>query len=184
MEVIESDNINSIKTNYPGHSTFMRRPENPNIRANIAQAFLRNNPAVVFDFQFEHLNVYEKSLRSLLMQITQAYGANARSFDPFRLYFTSFKKDGKFNSAMEDRNINIDDLMVVDSEKSYLDLFPKEKLIYLSPNSKNEMQEVDEDKVYIIGVLSDEREKSPHTYNQARLEGIKTERFPIEKYVR
>ena len=85
---------------------------------------------------------------------------------------------------MKERNINIYDLMVIDSEKSYLDLFPKEKLIYLSPNSKNEMHEVDEDKVYIIGVLADEREKSPHTYNQARIEGIKTERFPIEKYVR
>ena len=172
------------RTNYPGHNTFLRRPDFKSNHSLLVQAFLRNNPAVVFDFQFEHCNTYDKSIRSLILQLQIAYGSNAKSLDPFRMYFSNFKKDGKFDTSLKDRNIRLDELMIIESEKSYMDLFPKEKIVYLSPNSKNEMKEVDEDKVYIVGVIADSHEKIPHTQMQARIDGIRTERFPLEKYVR
>jgi len=41
------------------------------------------------------------------------------------------------------------------TESSYLDIFPNEKLIYLSPDSNVEMTSFDHDAVYIIGGIAD-----------------------------
>lgn len=38
---------------------------------------------------------------------------------------------------------------------SYNDLFPKEKLIYLTPDSREEMLQYDHDAIYIIGGIVD-----------------------------
>lgn len=41
------------------------------------------------------------------------------------------------------------------SEKSYLDAFPKEKLVYLTPHCRNDLVEYNPDDVYIIGAMVD-----------------------------
>lgn len=148
------------------------------------RAFTLNNPAVVFDFQFEEANRLASKKRSLIRQIMNAYGVNSIATDPFRMYFSNFKKDGKFDTSFKESCNNLDDLLIVNSEESYLKMFPKEKLVYLSPNAKYEMKEVDEDKVYIIGVLADEGVYKPYTYDQARLDGIRCERFPLDRYMK
>ena len=124
--------------------------------------------------------MFENKLSSLLTQLKDAYGSNAKSLDPFRLYFANFKKGGKFDTEMKDKSIILDDLMIIESEKSYLESFPKDKLVYLSPNSRNVMKKFDEDKVYIIGVFSDGTEKSPNTKMQADKDGIITQSFPVD----
>lgn len=40
-------------------------------------------------------------------------------------------------------------------KESYLDLFPKEKLVYLSPHCREELLEYDHDSIYIIGAIVD-----------------------------
>lgn len=42
------------------------------------------------------------------------------------------------------------------TEKSYLEIFAKEDLIYLTPDSDNTLTVLDKTKVYIIGGLVDE----------------------------
>ena len=71
--------------------------------------------------------------------------------------------------------------MTVSSE-SYLDLFPKEKLVYLTPDSKEELIEWDHTKVYIVGALVDLSAEKPLTFSKARREGIQTLRLPLDRY--
>lgn len=40
-------------------------------------------------------------------------------------------------------------------ENSYLDLFPKQKLVYLTPHCREEMDTFDHDAVYIVGAIVD-----------------------------
>ncbi|KAI1239615.1 hypothetical protein IHE44_0011034, partial [Lamprotornis superbus] len=40
--------------------------------------------------------------------------------------------------------------------ESYLDLFPLETIVYLTPDSENVLEDIDPDKVYVLGGLVDE----------------------------
>lgn len=40
-------------------------------------------------------------------------------------------------------------------EKSYLDIFPKEQLVYLTPHCKEQMSTYDHNAIYIIGGIVD-----------------------------
>lgn len=41
------------------------------------------------------------------------------------------------------------------NESSYLDLFPKDQLIYLTPHCREEMTTYDKNAIYIIGAIVD-----------------------------
>lgn len=40
-------------------------------------------------------------------------------------------------------------------EDSYLNHFPKEKLVYLTPHCRNDLEEFNHDDIYIIGAMVD-----------------------------
>lgn len=85
-------------------------------------------------------------------QILRVYTENRRAAAPMQLHLTSFKDRNK--QEMERHNgyqhwdINF-------HEDHYLDVFPKEKLIYLTSDSENVIHQLEDDKVYIIGGLVD-----------------------------
>ena len=68
--------------------------------------------------------------------------------------------------------------------KSYLDLFPKEDLVYLTPNAPDFMTEYDPHKIYIIGGLVDKVVTKPVTMAKAKREGIKMAKLPLDLYMR
>lgn len=69
-----------------------------------------------------------------------------------QLHITSFKGKSKEEMAKHDGHENWDCYF---HEQSYIDIFPKEKLIYLSSESDNVIKELEDDKIYIIGGLVD-----------------------------
>jgi len=62
-------------------------------------------------------------------------------------------------------------------------LFPKEKLVYLSPESKNILTEIDHSKVYIIGGIVDDNRLKGISFQKATEQEIYTSKFPIKQYV-
>jgi len=57
--------------------------------------------------------------------------------------------------------------------------FPKDKLIYLSPDSPNVMQELSHDKIYIVGGIVDHNRLKGLSYNTATKLGVATARLPL-----
>lgn len=77
--------------------------------------------------------------------------------DPFDLYMCNFNKQEKMANALH-RYIPImyEPWFPLNiHEGSYLDVFPKEKLVYLTPHCQEELQKFDYDDVYIIGGIVD-----------------------------
>lgn len=65
----------------------------------------------------------------------------------------------------------------------YTDLYPKEKLVYLSPDAKHELNHWNHEDIYIIGGLVDLAQEKPITLAKAKREGIRAARLPLDKYV-
>ncbi|CAF3329492.1 unnamed protein product [Rotaria sp. Silwood2] len=65
----------------------------------------------------------------------------------------------------------------------YIDLFDKDRFIYLTPDSPNEMTHFDHNAVYILGGIYDDENKEPLTYQKAVRQNIRHQKLPLEKYL-
>ena len=126
-----------------------------------------------------------RCLSSMLnMELPYAVNANKESWDPFSMHFVNYDpKNYKHKSWLDymTGNTGISNSFDV-HEESYLDLFPKENLLMLSPDSKNDLLEFNEDDVYIIGALNDNTIKAPFTLSDAKKQGIRHARLPMKRY--
>ena len=73
--------------------------------------------------------------------------------------------------------LKLDSNIIFQTSKSYVDIFPQNKLIYLTNNSETIMETFDESKIYIIGAIVDfenDNEFELSSYEQAKIDEIKT----------
>ncbi|KAL1491848.1 hypothetical protein ABEB36_012383 [Hypothenemus hampei] len=133
---------------------------------------------VCIDLSFDHLMI-DKDMAKTIKQILRVYTENRRAPAPMQLHLTNFK--GKCKKEMERHNgyqhwdINF-------HESHYLDVFPKEKLIYLTSDSDNVIKQLENDKIYIIGGLVDHNGHKGICFNKAVEEGIAHAQLPIGEY--
>lgn len=66
---------------------------------------------------------------------------------------------------------------------SYLDLYPREKLLYLTPKARTPLMKFDPSKIYIIGCINDQSHGKPMSYARAKRDGINTVRIPLDEYM-
>ncbi|VTJ52719.1 Hypothetical predicted protein [Marmota monax] len=69
------------------------------------------------------------------------------------------------------------------TEEDCFSLFPLETLVYLTPDSEHALQDVDLNKVYILGGLVDESIQKKVTFQKAQEYSVKTARLPIQEYM-
>jgi ribonuclease P protein 1 len=118
-------------------------------------------------------------------QLTLMFSDNRVHDNPFDLYICSAKRESntikqlvKFIPTFYDC-----DFPVNVTEKSYLDLFPKENIVYLTPHCREEMREFDHDAIYIIGAMVDKANNEPLSLAKAKREGLKMAKLPLDKYL-
>lgn len=111
---------------------------------------------VVIDCSYDEHMVHREIINAA-KQLTYVFGDNRIHKDPFNMHLCNVNLEGTFIEQLE-RNIpslqepwfplNI-------HQKSYLDVFPKEKLVYLTPHCREELTVYDHDAIYIIGCMVD-----------------------------
>ena len=141
-------------------------------------------PDLVIDMSYTtYMDERERNLT--LDQLSMLYGANQEAFEPYNLYFCSYNPDPVFHRRMELKfpNVMRADSFITLESRSYLDLFPKEKLIYLSPDAYKPLLELKDTDVCIIGGLVDKTFRKPLTKAKAKMEGIRMARLPIDEFV-
>ncbi|XP_050799158.1 tRNA methyltransferase 10 homolog B isoform X3 [Gopherus flavomarginatus] len=67
--------------------------------------------------------------------------------------------------------------------ESYLDLFPLETIVYLTPDSENALQDIAPRRVYVLGGLVDESIQKKLTLQKAQEHSLQTARLPIAEYM-
>lgn len=70
------------------------------------------------------------------------------------------------------------------SEDCFTTVYRREKMLYLSPDSENELLTYDPDDIYVLGAVVDKRESLPLTLTKARMLGMRHARLPLDKFVK
>ncbi|XP_072010565.1 tRNA methyltransferase 10 homolog B isoform X2 [Engystomops pustulosus] len=141
-----------------------------------------SGPRLCIDLSMtDHMS--KKELSRLAAQIRRLYGSNKKAAKPFWLYLTGFVQ----NSPLYDECVRMNDgfvnYLVEFTEDSFLDLFPLETIIYLTPDSENVLEDIDPTKIYIVGGLVDESVQKKVTYQKAKGNNLQTARLPIQEYM-
>nr|CAD7396796.1 unnamed protein product [Timema poppensis] len=139
---------------------------------------------VAIDTSFDDL-MNNKDTNKCVNQLLRCYSANRRASNPIQLYFTSFVGNTKTEMAKLSGYTNWDVFFVQVNFKSesYMDIFDKNELIYLSSDSDNIITTLEDDKVYIIGGLVDHNSQKGLTLQIANDKGIAHAQLPIREYL-
>lgn len=151
--------------------------------AKMLQASIFDFP-VVYDLSYDqHMTPTEQ--KNAAKQLVLSLVANRESNHPFPMQLCNVN----FNGLVMKHLLKLipslynPEFPVSISPKSYLDLFPREKLVYLTPHCQNEMTHFDGDRVYIVGCLVDKGESKPHSLAKAKRENIQMAKLPLDRYL-
>ena len=122
-------------------------------KENLLEAY-NSNFIICFDLNFNHY-MEKKEQKSLSSQLALCYNINKRNSKKINFYFTNMTQE-----LMNILNKNDADKWKVHyhDEPFYLidDLIKlKKEFVYLSPDAEEELNDVNEDKIYIIGGIVD-----------------------------
>uniref|UniRef100_T1JQQ1 RNA (guanine-9-)-methyltransferase domain-containing protein 1 n=2 Tax=Tetranychus urticae TaxID=32264 RepID=T1JQQ1_TETUR len=157
-------------------------------------AFLPQNIAasqfgqkLIIDFSYENC-MHTQEKKSLVKQLCFGYQKIRESEDPFDLWFCGLNPKEKTHSYLDEvlgwnRNAIFTNSFIHRTERSYLDLFPKEKLVYLCPDSSVDLHKFDDEAIYIVGGLVDKRVIKPVSLAKCKKEGLKTARLPLDQHL-
>lgn len=141
-----------------------------------------NGQNVVIDLEFAHL-MNSSELNSLVQQIMYCYAVNSRCASPAHLWLTSCV--GEMQNHLQ-RLPGYDKWLIEKEDRSYIEAFQdqKEKLVYLTADSENVLNELDPNAIYIIGGLVDRNRWKGITMKKAEEQGIQTAKLPIGDYLK
>ncbi|NXS14054.1 TM10C methyltransferase, partial [Neodrepanis coruscans] len=147
-----------------------------------AQSMIFGQP-LVFDMSYEKdMSVLEVSLT--VKQLIMSESCNRRSVDPFHIHLCNFQDDSLFHKEfIKHYGEAWSKLLITVTDQCYTEVFPKDKLIYLTADSPKVMKTFDHDKIYIVGSMVDKNIKTGVSLARAKRLGLETAALPLDKYL-
>ncbi|NWW76299.1 TM10C methyltransferase, partial [Climacteris rufus] len=147
-----------------------------------AQSMVFGQP-LVFDMSYEK-EMSVREVANTVRQIVLSEGCNRRSVDPFHIHFCNFKDDSLYHREfIKYYREAWGKLLITVTDQCYTEVFPKDKLIYLTADSPKVMKTFDHDKIYIVGSMVDKSIKTGVSLARAKRLGLETAALPLEKYL-
>lgn len=140
---------------------------------------------LIFDFSWQHTMRYP-DLKSSALQTATSYVYNRHSDDPFDFWFVNIDSDSPIDPHLREQFpllYSRRDHLIHLSERSYLDLFPNKRLVYLCPHVNPPLKTIDPDEIYIIGALRDQTGRGPRIHGRAMKENIRVAGFPLKEHL-
>lgn len=100
----------------------------------------QNAQPIIIDCSFQNL-MTEKEIKSLCMQLAYCHSVNRKFPVPSQIIFTSYKDQIKQKLI----KTNVENWGVVLKENHYLDYYDKNKLVYLTGDAEEDLQEVEKE---------------------------------------
>lgn len=111
------------------------------------------------------------------------YAVNGRCSSPCHLCLTGCT--GEIETQLQ-RIPGFEKWLIRNESKPYADVFhdQKDSLVYLTADSDNVLEELNPNKIYIIGGLVDRNRWKGITMKKAKENGIETAKLPISDYLK
>ncbi|XP_067849198.1 tRNA methyltransferase 10 homolog C-like [Heptranchias perlo] len=148
-----------------------------------AQSMIFGQP-LVLDMSYESY-MARREMDNTVSQLLECEGWNRRSLDPFHLHFCNLSPEGAYHKELLKRYGDAwDRLLITVTEKSYVDIFPKDKLVYLTADSPCILKTFQHDKIYIIGSIVDKSIQTGLSHANAKRLKLATARLPLDEYLK
>lgn len=141
----------------------------------------KNPYTVAIDLDFDDLMI-DKDISKCAKQLLWVYTINRKSAMPLHLHYTGLKTGGRIQQALQ-RNDGYQNWDIKITEDSYLNVFEKQRIVYLTSDSDNVLNELDKDSVYIIGGLVDHNHHKGLSLKRAEENGLRTARLPLSEHI-
>lgn len=139
---------------------------------------------LVFDCSYDEFMTLGEA-KSTSKQLSLCFASNRKHKRPYDLHMCNINRNGPtmlslntFIPTMYNRTFPLNL-----HEKCFTEIFPKEKLVYLTPHAADTLDEFNPNDIYIIGSYVDKGSSEAVSLAKAKETGVRMVRLPIEKYL-
>lgn len=144
----------------------------------VVQSMLLGNRPIVIDMSYEaEMKLSEKL--SLVDQLLSVYSFNRRRPEPANLMFANWSKQ----SILCQKLHSAEHFMANTTEQSYLDVYPKKNLVYITPDARHDLLEDHPDNIYIVGAYHSKGNVNPLSLAKAKQENIRFAKLPLDQFL-
>lgn len=142
---------------------------------------LESEFTIVFDLDYMNL-MKTAEIKSVAKQLAQSYFVNKIVKNPILFYLCSYTGEIKKELSY----MGADNWLVKINDEKFSEIKEiiesKKEIIYLSPDSENILEEVNNSQIYIIGGFVDKPVSKYRSLYKANSLNIKTSRLPLDNY--
>lgn len=142
------------------------------------------NQKLIIDCSYEKHMIYREA-KYAAKQLMLVFAENRIAEEPFDVHYCNADSNGEMMKQFHKYIPRIYDMdfPVNVHPDSYLDMFPKEKLVYLTPHCKKDLLEYSHDDIYIVGGMVDKISNEPVSLAKAKSQGLRMARLPLDHYL-
>lgn len=139
---------------------------------------------LIFDCSFDDL-MRPQDVSDTAKQLTYGFSANRNHLEPFDIHICTPSIEGKTMKALQKTipTLMAPNFPIEVHTESYVDLFPKSQLVYLTPNSRNVIETFNPDDIYIVNGFVEKGNHGPVTMAKAKEQQLRTAWFPVLRYM-
>ena len=113
-------------------------------------------------------------------QMVRSYGNNLKATRPLDLHFTALEQARRYPDLLGEHYTSWDSCKWCES--TALQTWPRDELVWLTPDADAPLLELNTNDVYVVGGLIDRTVIKNHTLNLARDAGVRVARLPLKEF--
>lgn len=139
---------------------------------------------LIFDCSFD-ASMSHQEIQSAGRQLYYCFENNRNFKTPFDIHLCNMNPDSKTLKHLKKHIPNVLDekILLPIHQQCFTELFPAERLVYLSPDSENVLTDFKADDIFIVGTIVDKGPCQRLSLAKAKSLGVRHARLPLEKYV-
>eukprot|EP00123_Amoebidium_parasiticum_P000673 comp11540_c0_seq1/m.5995 comp11540_c0_seq1/g.5995 ORF comp11540_c0_seq1/g.5995 comp11540_c0_seq1/m.5995 type:complete len:326 (-) comp11540_c0_seq1:175-1152(-) len=182
LDIVDCAETNKFSEDEKGENVETKKWRRPSRKERREQARMRAQredvPCLALDLTFES-TMFAGEINSLARQVRTIYGVNVRDANPFRLYLTGL---GGATEAQLALQTGFYDWAAVLEKRPYWEVFKPSRVVYMTPDSPNELTTIDNSKVYVIGGIVDRARTKNLSFGETHIHKVNTARLPLKTY--